>query len=265
MSKLISFEDCPYNCVDGKVFNTTLGQMETCPYCAEKRKGIVQDEDNTEVEGGKNIFEILNINEYYRGIEYTFEKVISDTSYLTEESLNIMKESLDNLYSRLSIGEIPKSSYLYNIGSKANAYNFVYPFIIRAYKYGVPTTPVLSTVDIVESQLNLDKGISKEYVDYVNTKLSVVIVNAGTSYLSTQILKGYMQERAKRGNPTIIFTMSKVEGGLLTLVNESEKDSLHLARLVSVVYIQGSEVEKQQGLIENNGGIVKMEDLFKMF
>lgn len=264
MSKLISFPDCPYDCVDGQVYNTVLNIYETCPYCAEKRKEMVQDESNTKTEDGENIFDILRINEYYRGIEYTFDKVLSDTSYFIPEPLKLLQESLDDLYNRLSIGDIPKSSYLYNLGAKANIYNFVYPYIIKAYKYGIPTTPVLSTVDLMESQMNLEKGISKEYIDYVSTKISVVILNAGASYIGVRVLKGYMQERAKRGNPTLIFTTSKIENSLLTLVNESDTDVLHLAKLLTVVYTKSEETVGHTESEPTKDRVITMEEMFNM-
>lgn len=258
----LSFEDCPYGCVDGKIFNSGLKRVEDCPYCAEKRKKAVQEVSSTEE---KNIFDELKINEYYRGLDYTFDNVLINEGYLVEDSLKEVKDSLDLVYGNLSIGEIPNETLMYNLGGKANVFAFVYPFMLRAYKFGFSITPLLGNTDIVNAVYNLEHDYTREYTDYIERDLSVVLLSSGITYLGVRAVKGYVQDRAMRGKATIIFSQGVVEKHILNLVSETGNGGLHLARLISVRYVKGSEDREPAPVVNENGSrVIQMEDLMAM-
>lgn len=271
----LSFSDCPYGCVDGKLFNTVLGLQEECPFCREKREKILKENITLDTEDEKielDLYKELNIPEYYRGIEYNFDTVITDANRLSEDSVELVHKTLDDIYNKINLGNTPNCSVLVNLGAGGNIFSFIYPYILKAYKFGVTVTPLLSNVDLVREITKFERGFDNNYIDWLDSKLSVITLQAGITNNGVAVVRGYMQERAKRGKSTLIFTNAKVDKIIEDLLCEKDDSvSLHLAKLITVKYISKKSMENnietagKDAHTSSNGGksVISMEELMK--
>lgn len=268
---MLSFPDCPYGCVDGKLFNTGLRILEDCPYCKEKREQLVMSaETNESNETDIDLYTELNIPEYFRGIGYSEESLMPNLSNMDKESVDSVIDFLTEIYNRLNIKQVLSYSVLVNMGAKGNVFSFVYPYMLRAYKNGMTVTPFISNFDIADGVNKLESGVDNKYLDWLNSDISIVVVQSGITQGGVALVRGYMQERAKRGKSTIIFTNAVVSKYIYNTLCIGKEDAtcLYLAKYISVSYYSdysnSDDNTEDNGDVTNNGkSVITMEELMK--
>ena len=270
---LLSFPDCPYGCVDGRIFNTGLKSLEDCPYCKEKRESLVKDNnDSSKSNYDIDLYKELNIPEYYRGIDYSLDTAIPNTSRLTEESVKNIDTYLVEIYNRLNLKQVLSYSVMINLGASGNIFAFIYPYMLKAYRKGLTVAPLISNIDIANNIIKLERGFDNSYLDWLECDVSIVTIQGGITHNGIAVIRGYMQERAKRGRGTIIFTNAKVDMYMKGLLcSENNESCLHLARFISVEYISHkndenySENDISTYKDNNTSGksVITMEELMK--
>ena len=270
---LLSFPDCPYGCVDGKIFNTGLKALEDCPYCKEKRESLVKENNDSDKSSYDiDLYKELNIPEYYRGIDYSLESAIPNVNKLSEESVDNIDSFLVEIYNRLNLKQVLSYSVLINLGASGNIFAFIYPYMLKAYKNGMTVAPLISNIDIADSIVKLERGFDNNYLDWLKCDISIVTIQGGVTHTGVATVRGYMQERAKRGKSTIIFTNAKIDMYMMGLLcSENNESCLHLARYISVEYISKKnnenteDIDKSINEDSNNSGksIVTMEELMR--
>jgi hypothetical protein len=136
--------------------------------------------------------------------------------------------------------------------------------MIKAYKQGYSTAPLISNIGLAELLSKYENGVSDDYSKYCNMDISIVVLQAGATNNGVNLIKGYMQERAFRGKATVIFTNNVIKTGdikyqaLCSLENE---ECLHLAKFITVIYKKKEEYVKQEPV--ENKSVVTMADLLK--
>ena len=142
----------------------------------------------------------------------------------------------------------------------------------EAYKNGMTVAPLISNIDIADSIVKLERGFDNNYLDWLKCDISIVTIQGGVTHTGVATVRGYMQERAKRGKSTIIFTNAKIDMYMMGLLcSENNESCLHLARYISVEYISKKnnenteDIDKSINEDSNNSGksIVTMEELMR--
>lgn len=250
----ISFSDCPYKCNNGVVFNPVTKVKIPCPHCSEKRKKIAQGLEKDE-ETGKTLSEMLRIPISLTGMRFDPNGVVlRETSHVaTPESLENVKATMSSLVSNVTLGVNSEYSIVFNFGGKANISAFVYPYLMQAYKAGLSVAPMVYALDLVAMRLEFEGDYLQhktykwgdDFRDYIKADVCVVVIDAGASILDILAVKGLMQLRASRRQPTIIIT-EQWSRHVKTIC--TEEPSLYLASLCSVQFRgRDSYVQKAEG------------------
>lgn len=241
---LISFKDCPYGCVDGKIVDPYKHKRVICPYCAEKRKKFVSD-NLKDKNSNKSISELLDLPSTFTGVEFDESIVIPEFARknISTDSLNNVLGKLRELVTDISIGNLPSCSLLFNLGKKANEINFIYPYLIKGYLSGRSLVPLVTLTDLCQLRLAFEGSsyslsIEKNYNynDLINRDICVVVIDAGATYTSILAVKGLMQLRAQKLKPTIIFT-NQWNNYIRDLCSEDDYTCYNLATLYTVEYL----------------------------
>ncbi len=168
---------------------------------------------------------------------------------------------------KISVGELPDHSYLFNLGIKACENNFIYPYIMRAYIEGIKVAPFVTSYDISYLRRNEEIGYETEYSftynDLINKELCVISIDAGAQNSAILAVKGLMYLRANKGYPTIIFT-NVWNRSVMAMQCEDDMKLYHLAELFSIQYTQ-SFLSRESKYTDNNSdtskGSAKMTEL----
>lgn len=233
---LLSFPDCPNHCVGGKIFDPYTHMERVCEYCSKKRSTVVR-RDLKDKQTGKTIAELLKLPISFAGKEYQADTLVPTFARkdLNEDSLNKVLTELRDLLNKISVGTLPEHSLLFNLGKKVCENNYIYPFLLRAYKAGLTTAPMLSSIELMHMRSQYEEGYDSEFKDYLEKQVCVVVIDAGANYKEIMAVKGLMQLRANRELPTIIFT-GYWQKYLFDLIGDDSHESFNLARLISVEY-----------------------------
>ena len=220
---LISFADCPNKCISGFIINPYKHTKTLCPYCEEKRKQLISsvnlkenNKDTLDLLGLLNLKVSLNTSVdklHLRGIEFNIKDIISDGSKanITDISYELVKQQATDLMNKAALGEKPDYSILFNFGMHASLMNFIYPLIIRYYLAGISITPFLTVVDVCIlrnlSELNSeDTHLGITYNDLLNRDISIIYIDAGTTEVGFNSIKGLLSLRAMNNKSTIFVT-----------------------------------------------------------
>ena len=269
---LVSFSDCPNKCSGGYIFNPYTHVRTICKFCADKR-ALATKEDLPDKVSGKNISEILRLPKSYVGQSYNQDAIIpmSVRKDLVIESLNTTMNELRDLMNKISVGTLPETSILVNLGRHGCSNNFIYPFLIKADKAGLTVAPMLTALEVVNMRLEYENGYSKEFEEYLDKQVCVVVIDTGASTTTVRNVRGFMQLRAYKSLPTIIFT-DYWGSEISSLTLEPEECSYSYAKLISVEYVQKEretpKEPEQKHVIPTSNGIrnrgattVSMSDL----
>ena len=240
---MLSFPDCPYGCVKGKLFNPYTKVSTPCPHCSEKREevatGKLKDDDN------KELYTYLKIPKSLWGIQFDKDKILppSVQRYLTADSVKEVFDALCNLKSKLSVGEPPSYSMMFNLGREVNLVPLVYPLLMQSYIGGLLTAPLVTSSDLCALKVryksepkpnNLQWG--DWYSDYLDADVCVVSIDSGLTDYEQGVVKSLLYNRALQERATILITNSwgRVIKPLEASVDEEVK---YLAKVISVKYI----------------------------
>ena len=243
---LLSFRECPNKCVDGYYFDPYAHKKIKCVYCEEKRKELAKNNlDAFDSATEKNIQEVLNLPEYFNGLNFDANSLIvkKDLKLLDEKSVEFVKEQLTELVNNASIGIMPEYSIMINMGKRIHLNNFVYPLIMRYYMSGISVAPFLTSYDLVRLRKDPDLIFDEYNVcfnDLLKKDCSVVFIDVGSDFETINIAKGYMELRALRNKATIFITGSW-NTTISNMLSEEEKLK-NLAYLISISYNKNEEI-----------------------
>lgn len=244
-------EECPYNCVEGKIFDTSIKAMVTCPHCGERLKNIVKGKEKDE--SGRTINEILALPRGYMPSDYEFTRTIPDGDKITPNSLSLVNKLLTRLMDDIVLGVLPSTAFYINLGVNSDILNFVYSFLIKAFRFGFTVAPLVSTTDIVSlrgmaeglensSSARVRDVLGVTYADLEMCDVCVVTIDAGVTQGGVYAVKGLVEGRSRKGLATLVFTNAVLNNFQRTLIVSPSptKGVLHLLYPVEVEYKKDS-------------------------
>lgn len=255
---LMSFDDCPNHCVDGKVVDPYKHKRIECPYCAEKRRKFAKG-DIADKKTGKTISELLDLPMSYTGNEFNEELVIPEFArkYMDLDSVSNVLSKLRELITDISIGKLPSCSLMFNLGKKSNEVNFIYPYLIKGYVSGRSLVPLVTLTDLCQLRLKYEGSVyssdldkSYTYKDLIERDICVVVIDAGATYTSLLAVKGLLQLRAHKLKPTIVFT-NQWNNYVRDICSEDGYECYNLATLYSIEYKNTSKEQDLVGVVED--------------
>lgn len=230
----MSYDDCPYHCNNGKLFDYELKKMIPCPHCSEKRKDLAK-EGLAEDESGEllSLPSILGIENQYLKAKYVYDAIIPEGEriFLEEESLKRQSEVLEEIYLGLSVGELPDRSYCIGLGNKGRIDRLAYPLLAKAYLSGLTVAKFISCSQFNRICINM----SDEVESYYDKDFVMMLIPDGASKADIASAKGLMQTRALKGKPTIFVTTWVIEACSILLGYHGE-ETYFLANGVFVDY-----------------------------
>lgn len=243
--------DCPYDCINGYIFNPVLKEKQPCPHCQDALRQMVSGARTLST--GKSISETLKIPNSYVNKEFNFAEVILDSASMTVDSVMNMEKFLSGLFSDLLTGTLPDSSYVLNLGSKCDFLMLAFKMLTNAMRGGLEVSPLLCVpyleeLQAVESQgYNTEKQRVKEkygvtYSELRDLDLVVIALDSSTTDVGLSKVKGVMQFRAMVDKPTIVICNSIYNIGVLTIPQDSPRDtSFFLGKYMSIEYRSDSK------------------------
>ncbi len=280
---LVSFEDCPYHCNKGKIFDPYKHTTKPCPYCTEKRRTLlrqaVTNANNREI--SQNLLKRLNLKPNLGGTSFDIGNVIPEVykDGFESDTYNAVKNTADALMNKATLGELPEFSMMFYFGMRCNVSNFIYPLLVRYYIAGVEVAPLMTGRDLVVLRHQDDaKLYDMTYDDILRKELCVVWLDSGYTTVEVDTVKGLMETRAFYDLPTIIIIgMTKSFVWSLTHAQNDTKQTRHLATAFVVSYKRTSDIanmgtsnkpipsniaanNKNRTTIQNNGAM-SVDDL----
>lgn len=253
MSVKISFEDCPYHCNKGKIFDFDLKKLVPCPYCSEKRqemasKGVAEDDSGNIL----SLSTLLGIENKYLSSKLVYDSIIPEGErvFLEDESVKMQSDIIEDLYLGLAVGELPSGSICFGISIKGRVDRLAYPLLAKAYLSGLTVAPFISC----SAYNRLCIAMSDEVETYYNRKFVVMLINDGATKADIASAKGLMQTRALKGLPTVFITTWVVEACSM-LLGYFEDENNFLARSVFVEYKKGKGGGKKSNYINQLTGV----------
>lgn len=236
--------ECPYNCINGQVFDHLSKMLVPCPHCSEKLNKIVNGQEKTE--DGRDVHKLLNIPPRYKTKEFTASNLIPDMDLMSNESVTEVLSELDNIMAKARVGEVIDYSVMFNLGREADILNFIYNYLKICLVSGMSVSPLVSSTDVLALRY-LDNSIRSNeyqkvyerlgvsYFDLERNDVCVVTIDAGGNNYEWGIVKGLLEARERNGLPTLVFTNSSH-----VLSYGSSEKNLHSAHLISVKYLTES-------------------------
>ena len=230
------FEDCPYDCnAMGKLLDVNTGKMVDCPHCSKLKKELLAKGEVIEEDRGETpLAEVLGIKSKYLSQNYVFDGLIPDGEklFLEGDSVDFLKTETERLYNKLTLGELPESSYCFGISIKGRVDRLAYPLLAKAYLSGYKIGRFITCSELSRLQLRGDDEIDR----LLENDLQLVMIGEGSTKGEISCGKGLMQTRALRGKPTIFITTWTIEASSLLLGYADEEENLFLAKPVFVRY-----------------------------
>lgn len=239
-------EDCPYDCVNGYIFDVVRKEKVPCPHCADALRQMVSGKRLTS--SGKSITDELKIPKSYANKEFNFGDVILDSDNMKVSSVMEMEKFLSGVFSDLLTGVLPDSSYVLNLGSKCDFMLLAFKLLTNAVRGGLRVSPLLCVPYINELQLAETHGSYSEktslkekygvtYSELRDLDLVVIALDCNTTDIGLTKVKGVMQYRAMVDKPTIVICNSIYNIGVLTIPQESDRNkSYFLGKYISIEY-----------------------------
>lgn len=257
-----SYDDCPYNCTDGQVFNYELKTFEPCPHCSTRKKELL-DKGLAETNSGElqSLPKVLGIENNYLQPNFSYDGVIPEGEkiFLDEDSIKHQKSVLEEIYLGLSVKELPDRSYCVGLGNKGRIDRFAYPLLAKAYMAGLSVAKFISCAEYNRLCINMDSDLDS----YYNKDLVIMLIPDGASKADIACAKGLMQTRALKGKPTIFVTTWVIEACSILLGYHGE-DTFFMAEEVFVRYKRSKKDKKPTKYISQLTGVeneVYVEDV----
>lgn len=222
----VSFDDCPYNCQGGRIFNQATKSFVACPYCSQKRKEELSKAVVSDSSDLGSVEKALNIPKSYWGTSFQFDNIFRSRDFrdiFTAQSLTSVKQQTDELINKVTLGELPDYSVAFNFGFRADIFGFIYPFLTKAYLGGLKTAPLVTgftlsklrleaqtsfkldeVSELMEDYQRRDKKWGSRFEDYIDADICVVLLDAAATVADISSVRGLMMHRAIKGKATII-------------------------------------------------------------
>lgn len=248
-------KDCPYKCTKGILFHPRSHRESVCPHCSKLRKDVVYSSD---IKDKESVESILGLQERVVGkAEYSFDALFRESLDKFESvSLNSVRSSLDALVSDLSLGDLPKYSMLFNLGSRVFEENFTNPLLVRAYLAGIKVAPLLTVHHLaylrrsVESQDYATDEIVEKYNMFLDADLCVVVLDEGITKSGIDLVQGFVYARGRCRKPTVLLTHSSVSDILYNFATDGDYFDYSVPKLIQVKYKKKSEEVNKVASVE---------------
>ena len=234
------FDDCPYGCnVEGKILNPNDGKMVPCPHCSEIKRRLLEQgmamEENTVQEVKLNT--LLGVNSKYLSEVFVYDTLIpeSELVFIETDSIEAQRRESEELYNAMVLGMKPEKSYCFGISIKGRLDRFVYPMLAKAYMNGLSVAKCISCSEFSRLQLRMNEDLD----DYINSDITIMVINDGCTNGDIAAAKGLMQSRALRGNPTIFVSTWTIEACSALLGSTRDDSSMFMAYPSFVCYKKG--------------------------
>lgn len=235
---MLSFDGCPNKCIDGFYIDPYKHKKRKCLYCEDKRKQLVKEEIALTDEA--TIREQLNIGASFVGYgTNSIDSVIPEFAAKVMEPASVSEvlTKMRELVEKVSVGEMPSYSIMFNLGKKAFEMNFIYPYMMRAYMSGLTVCPLIDELDLSVLRNEYEAGISATYTDYLKRDICVVVISAGATNKAVGVVKGLMQQRAYKDKPTLIVT-NFYGSAIYDMCTEDDVHCNNLATPYSITYLK---------------------------
>lgn len=235
VEKLVQkFEDCPYNCTNGKLMDRRLKKYIPCPYCSQKKKELANKGMAETIEGNVDLLSsILGVQNDYMKAIFSYDACVPDGErlYIDKDSIERQKTMSEEVYLGLTVGQCPDRSYCFGLGNKGRVDRFVYPLLAKAYLSGLTVSKFISCTDYNRLLVNM----SYELDDLYSNDVVIMLICDGSSKADIAAAKGLMQSRALRGKSTIFVTTWSIEACSI-LLGFWNDPSLFMATAVFLEY-----------------------------
>lgn len=246
----LKFEDCPYNCNNGKILDYEVRKLVDCPHCSSKRKELAQD-GLAEDENGDltSLPRILGIESKYLSTRFVYDSVIPEGErvFLEEESLKRQSDVLEEIYLGLGVGELPDRSYCIGLGNKGRIDKLAYPLLSKAYLSGLSVAKFISCIEYNRLYVSM----SDEVESYLDKDLVLMLIPDGASKADILSAKGLMQSRALKGKATIFITTWIIEACSILLGYYGDETYF----LASGVFVEYKSSKKKSNYINQLTGV----------
>lgn len=205
------------------------GQMERlkCPVCRGKKTvetdtlEVAEKRDRKDLE---TLFKEYIPNEFFRYNNYTrrtLEKEMPIPPNMRDLTVDTYLEFADTFLANLSLGVLPKKSYILTAPDKCGKKWFVYTAIKNVLKAGLTPSQLLDSKDIY---VLLDKNKYDEVKAMLDVDIVFLTVGASPSKSDVIVLKIILDMCERKGVP--IFVVSRMSGTFLTKYDTLLVDSL---------------------------------------
>ena len=273
----LKYEDCPYNCSNGKILDYETRKLVPCPHCSARREELAKEGLAENEEGDiEPLYRLLGVNNKYLEAKFVYDAVVpeSERLFLEDESVSRQKDLLEEIYLGLTVGEIPDKSYCFGLGNKGRVDRLAYPLLAKAYLGGLSVARFVSCGEYNRLYINM----SSEIEAFLEKDIVLMLIPDGASKADILSAKGLMQSRALKGKGTIFITTWSIEACSILLgyfgeetyflasgsfveykVSKKKKHSAYINQLTGVeneVYIEDNEPSPSRG-----SNMISMADL----
>ena len=260
-------EECPYHCVNGRIFLESRG-LVPCPHCSGiDRKQQLLD-DSKEV----SLYSLLKIPPQFRDITSVSDEVLQglrEDSYINTSIIEV-KDFLNTVVEAVRESSVASISAYVHISNNLDIRPYVYGLQREAIEHGIGTVPYISLNTLAALlyasnaaiEEDIDEGMKKErlalgniayttnafrrlatdfpcdYYDYCKAPLVILEATAETLKRGWSTLADLLAERAREGLPTYVFGYHSSTSGMiqkelhfLTTDNFKRLDRLNIIEL----------------------------------
>lgn len=259
-----TLENCPYGCVNGKVFVQALRSYQDCPHCAEIYTKMAEGSLN--VTEDKSIFDILAIPKKYRYAEFSDETFFPETvvATTTNGSRREVLEKLNFIKKKALCGELYDEDYLFYVGMETDLFPFVFEVLKGYFRNGKTVVPFLNTVEILQlfknfespnsdykPGIDLEQEICKNYWDICKSDICIVSVPPSAGSNSINMLFTLLKARRAKGKNTIVFSETQgVSRQLGYVLNNDDFVTGFIQSVKKDIEVKPKKEEKKQQPIE---------------
>ena len=201
---------CPYNCRNGRIFNTVLKTYQPCPHCA----GAIQEVNNDNLADERlELLEMLDIPNRYRNAKFDPDNFFREDAKLifASQTFKPVIEQLTSIEIAIMNSNIlQESCYIYTgPNDNADVLSFVYSCLRQAVLNGLSTVPYVSLLDL-QGIRSKTKALSRVYsrISYYDFALADICFVSATSEATASeasVLADLLSERERHDLPTYVF------------------------------------------------------------
>lgn len=293
--------NCPYNCIEGMVFNEVLKRDEPCPL--HSNAGDIFEKPK---EKQIDILKSMNIPEGFDLTRLFDEQLLNTytvTNSFTAESIHYLKEKLVEINTAVMNRRVHRESlYFYTPAVDIKA--FAYALMVKATEVGLKVAPLVSVNTLFDIQRSREfdytlynevyEGVrlydtlsprekqfydgylvlrttNRPYRDFLDSDILFIEATANTSNASWVAVADILAERATRNKPTYIlgyWSSRQLQGNNAKFVFQTADWSQRLSKLttvelVSTRYEQGNNSDSNNYSFNNKNRAQPYQPAYK--